>query len=227
MTHRFSALDKLTLVVFAAQAAFAVHIGLNGPLEPIPLQIGLDGAVSRWGDRGELALAFAGLAALGLAISGGLGLAVARAEAAGDDARRRGLKAAQAVTLIALVGAGLLIAVVCLGEVGDRAGGPGMLMGSMGLLIAAIGAFIGRVGPNPLVGVRTPWAYKSRNAWDRSNRLAGRMWLFGGIAGVALAPIAPQPAGVQVVMAGLILSAVLAVVESWRVWRADPDRQPF
>ena len=45
-------------------------------------------------------------------------------------------------------------------------------MAVFGLLFAALGALLGRVGPNPWVGVRTPWAYKSRTAWDRSNRLA-------------------------------------------------------
>ena len=48
-----------------------------------------------------------------------------------------------------------------------------------------------------------------------------------GLAGLIAAPVASQPAGTYGLVGGAILSAVLSIFESWRVWRADPDRQPF
>ena len=100
-------------------------------------------------------------------------------------------------------------------------------MGGISLLFLAIGAFLGRVGPNVAVGVRTPWTFKSKLAWERSNRLAGRLLFLLGLAGLIATPFAPQPAGTTVLIAGVILAALWSVIESWRVWRADPDRQPF
>ena len=100
-------------------------------------------------------------------------------------------------------------------------------MAGLSALFLVIGSVLGRVGPNPIAGVRTPWSYKSRLAWDRSNRLAGRLLFLIGLAGVAAAPVAPQPLGYQAVIGAVILAAVVSVIESWRVWRADPDRQPF
>ena len=96
-----------------------------------------------------------------------------------------------------------------------------------GALFVVIGAFLGRVAPNPLVGVRTPWTFKSRLAWDRSNRLAGRLLFWLGLASVLSAPFAPQPAGMIAVVAGVLAAAAWSVFESWRVWRSDPQRQPF
>ncbi|MNS80009.1 hypothetical protein D3C72_1136760 [compost metagenome] len=97
----------------------------------------------------------------------------------------------------------------------------------MSLLFAVMGAFMGRVAPNPIVGVRTPWAYKSRLAWDRSNRLAGRLFFWLGLLGLITAPLAPQPLGFSLLIVGVLIAAGWSVFESWRVWRADPDRQPF
>lgn len=227
MTLKLSTLDKLTGLAFAAQMILAGNTALNGPTGRLPIHFDASGQANGWGDRTEVALFIGGMAMLGILLGGGLGLAAARAEDAGDTSRQRGLKAAQTVILIAFVVISLMTVAFSLGVVGDRAGGPGTMMAVMGLLIAALGALLGRVGPNPWVGVRTPWAYKSRTAWDRSNRLAGRLWFFGGIAAAALSIVAPQPLGFQCLIGFVILSALLAAAESWRVWRTDPDRLPF
>jgi uncharacterized membrane protein len=90
--------------------------------------------------------------------------------------------------------------------------------------LTGIGAYLGKVGPNPLIGVRTPWTFASRLAWDKSNRLMGRLFFWGGLSGIVAAPFAPQPAGLSLLAAVLLASAALAAFESWRVWRTDPDR---
>lgn len=81
------------------------------------------------------------------------------------------------------------------------------------------------MGPNALVGVRTPWTYASRLAWDKANRLAGRLFFWFGLLGFAAAPLVPQPAGMRAVVVATIAIAALAVFESWRVWRDDPERR--
>ena len=54
----------------------------------------------------------------------------------------------------------------------------------------------------------------------------GEVFLLG-LGGLVTAPFAPQPLGLQVLIGGVLIAAAWAVFESWRVWRADPDRQPF
>ena len=68
---------------------------------------------------------------------------------------------------------------------------------------------------------------KSRLAWDRSNRLAGRLLFVTGLAGLIAAPLAPQPLGTFCLIGAVLVVALWSVFESWRVWRGDPDRQPF
>lgn len=104
---------------------------------------------------------------------------------------------------------------------------PALQMGGVSLLFLAVGAFLGRVGSNVVVGVRTPWAFKSKLAWEKSNRLAGRLLSLLGLTGIVVAPFAPQPAGVLVLIGAVLVAAAWSGFESWRVWRADPDRQPF
>jgi uncharacterized membrane protein len=155
-------------------------------------------------------------------LAGGMGAAARRA---GDPARARALRFGQVMILLSLFGVSLFAGVSSL--TGLTSLGSAAPMAGLAALFLLIGAVLGRVGPNPIAGVRTPWSYKSRLAWDRSNRLAGRLFFLIGFVGLAAAPVAPQPLGYQVLIGAVLVAALLSVIESWRVWRADPDRQPF
>jgi hypothetical protein len=187
----------------------------------------LQGRPDRWGDRNELALSLVGLAALAGALGAGMAWAAGRSQ---DPARARGLRLGQwiASPVVAVVGVFLtgtsLDAAMRQGASDLRAS---WLMAGLGLLFAGVGAVLGRVPPNIIAGVRTPWTFKSRLAWDRSNRLAGRLMFWLGLAALIAAPLAPQPMGLTVLTVAAVLAAVWSIVESWRVWRTDPDRQPF
>lgn len=219
---RLSAADVATLVIGLIVAAAGIGVILAGPLELMPVHYGLDGEVDRWGGRGEVGGLIAALGVLIVVIAGGNGLAAGRTD---DPARRRALRMAQLVSLIVLLGVALFAGGASLGGVVSIAGG--LPMAGFSLILLAAGALLGRVGPNPFVGLRTPWTYKSRLAWDRSNRLAGRLLFMLGLFGLAASAVAPQPAGLTALGVALVVALVWSVVESWRVWRADPDRQPF
>lgn len=222
MIKRASILDGLTGVATVGLLSLAAWIAVAGPEGPLPVHFNAEGVADHWGDRTEVALLVAGLG-LGCAVICGLmGLSVARSD---DPARRRGLKTGQAISLLAFAGTAILIASLSLGGATELQ--PVIPMAFTALLMASIGATAGRVGPNPVVGVRTPWTFKSRLAWDRSNRLAGRLFFWLGLAGLAAAPFAPQPLGLYALLAALMIAAALSVFESWRVWRTDPERQPF
>ncbi|MBI2261124.1 MAG: SdpI family protein [Caulobacterales bacterium] len=219
---RLSAADVATLVIGLIVAAAGIGVILAGPLELMPVHYGLDGEVDRWGGRGEVGGLIAALGVLIVVVAGGNGLAAGRTD---DPARRRALRMAQLVSLIVLLGVALFAGGASLGGVVSIAGG--LPMAGFSLILLAAGALLGRVGPNPFVGLRTPWTYKSRLAWDRSNRLAGRLLFMLGLFGLAASAVAPQPAGLTALGVALVVALVWSVVESWRVWRADPDRQPF
>ena len=226
MTPRLTILDALTALVVTALVAVAAWVAVAGPTGPIPMHFDSQMRPDRWGDRYELAGVTGFMALMAAATAGAMGWFAARSP---DAARARGLRIGQIISLIAIAGVSLLLLWTTLGAVQETPVAPssGWVMALMGVIFTVTGAFLGRVAPNPLVGVRTPWNFKSRLAWDRSNRLAGRLFFWIGLATLIAAPLAPQPAGMGVVIFALIAAAAWSIVESWRVWRTDPDRQPF
>lgn len=216
------ALNVATVVLGLMVGALGVWTIFAGPTELLPIHWNASGQVDDWGSRERVGGALVGLALLTLMLGGGMALAAGRAD---DPARRRALRYAQLVVVLTLPLVSLLIASASLSGVTDISGA--LPVALISLVILLIGAFLGRIGANPFIGVRTPWAFKSRLAWERSNRLAGRLFFVIGLAGLLTAPFAPQPLGLYALLTAIGVAAVWSVVESWRVWRTDPDRQPF
>lgn len=222
---RFTVLDAFTALMVVALAAVAIGVNVAGPTVPIPMHFDIHGQPDRWGDRSELTGLIGFMAFVAAITAGPMSWYAKRTP---DAARRRGLEIGQLVSLLAIGGVSAFMVWMILGR-GPSQVGPSMTVTAvmMSLLFAVMGAFMGRIAPNPIVGVRTPWNYKSRLAWDRSNRLAGRLFFWLGLAGLISAPLAPQPLGFSLLIAGVLIAAGWSIFESWRVWRTDPDRQPF
>jgi len=217
-----SALNLATVALSLMVGGLGVWTMFAGPTELLPIHWNASGQADDWGTRELLGGALTGLALLTLLLGGGMALAAGRSD---DPARRRALRYAQLVVVLTIPLVSLLIASASLSGTTDIAGAVPVAL--ISLVILLLGSFLGRVGANPFVGVRTPWAFKSRLAWERSNRLAGRLFFVIGLAGLLTAPFAPRPLGLYAILGGIGIAAIWAVVESWRVWRTDPDRQPF
>lgn len=222
--HRLSLLDVATIVVTLVLAVLAAWIALRGPTGQVPVHFGIDGRPDRWGSRFEIVGVIGLLAGMTAAIGGGMSLFARRAD---DAARARSLRIGQFVVVVSMGLCGLLIANLVLAA----AAGASLQLKATPLIISLIlvltGAVLGRVSPNPFVGVRTPWTYKSRRSWDRTNRLGGRLLFLTGLAGLALTPFVPTPWAFTGLIVLILLTTALTVFESWRVWRDDPERQPF
>lgn len=216
-------IDLTSIAVVTGIAGAALVVWRAGPTGPIPLHFNAAGQVDRWGDRTEMALVIAAMAVLAGAISA----FCAAMERQGRD------PATDHFTwrlgrIIGMAAAGL-VALLLTAVAFDRLpGGEGpflrAMMGGMALLFLGMGAFLGRAKPNPVVGVRTYWSLRSRLAWDKSNRLAGRLLALIGVLGLIAAPIAPLPYAVRAMMIAIVLAGLATAIESWRVWRTDPER---
>ena len=216
------ALDAATLGLALVVGGLGLWTVFAGPTELLPIHWNASGQADDWGTRELVGGVLIAMAALSLLLGGGMGVAARRAA---DPARARALRYAQLVVILSLPLMSLLAASASLSGTTDIGGAVPVAL--MSLLFLLVGAFLGRVGPNPFVGVRTPWAFKSRLAWDRSNRLAGRLFFVIGLAGLLTAPFSPRPLNLYVILTAIVLAALWSAAESWRVWRTDPDRQPF
>lgn len=216
MNGRISRAEAASWILTLGQFGVAGAIAVFGPTHPLPMHFGLDGQGDRWGGRTEMAAV-----AFVLAVISALAMVFGRlpeSDAHLLRGRRYSRQAVVAVlSLIALLEA-------CLTWGWPNEPGPRFGMMAISAIVAFVGALLGKTSPNAMIGVRTPWTYGSRLAWEKANRLAGRLFFWGGLTGGLAAPFAPQPEGLKAVTFGALAVAAISVFESWRVWRSDPDR---
>ena len=53
------------------------------------------------------------------------------------------------------------------------------------LLFTLIGNYMGTIRPNYFVGIKVPWTLNSDEVWTRTHKMAGKLWFWGGITGIA------------------------------------------
>lgn len=90
--------------------------------------------------------------------------------------------------------------------------------------ISLKGAAVGKFKPGGRLGLCVYWTTHSRLAWDRAHRVLGRILFWGGLIGLVVSFVIPPIASFALWAATIALGVTLALVESWRSWRVDPDR---
>jgi len=93
------------------------------------------------------------------------------------------------------------------------------------LLIIVVGNFMAKTRSNWLAGVRTPWTMSSEHAWKAANRTSGWLFVLVGAASLLTTGFIDAKLGVQVLVAGVVVSGVAGVVASYFAWRNDPVAQ--
>ncbi len=83
------------------------------------------------------------------------------------------------------------------------------LLTIIGALLAGMGNYLGTVRPNFFVGIRTPWTLLNESVWRNTHRLAGPLWVAGGLLIMTLVWVIPAQYAIWLLLA---VTAVLVVV---------------
>ncbi len=141
---------------------------------------------------------------------------------AGLDARSSGYVTGWLGCLVILFVSHTLIILLARGWAVDV---PGSMSIIAALVFLALGNGLGKTRPNPFIGVRTWWTKHSDLAWDKTNRLAGRMMMVIGLAILGALAMAGTIAAHIVFFGGIIVMTAVCVWLSYVYWRRDPDRR--
>jgi uncharacterized membrane protein len=82
---------------------------------------------------------------------------------------------------------------------------------------------MGKLPRNGVAGARTPWTLSSELSWQKTNRLAARVFIGTGLATIAAAFAGPVIA-FSLLMTGIVGGSIFCVIYSYVVWKSDPDK---
>ena len=81
----------------------------------------------------------------------------------------------------------------------------------MGIMFVVIGNYLPKVKQNYYMGIKLPWTYSDEENWNRTHRMAGKLWVVGGIV-LLLNFFLDIP---SLTIAVLILMILIPTVYSW------------
>lgn len=96
---------------------------------------------------------------------------------------------------------------------------------AVGIMLAVVGNYLGKVRSNFFFGIRTPWTLSSERSWNRTHRLAGRLFIAVGLTAAATS-VFPF-VGFVALTAGAVVAIVILFVYSYVEWSRDPAKLPL
>ena len=87
----------------------------------------------------------------------------------------------------------------------------------LGLLFMGLGNFFKTIQPNYFLGIRTPWTLESESVWKSTHRLAGVLWLVGGLLMVMMGLFVD---GAPIILLTVIVAVVVSLVPMGYSWMA-------
>lgn len=142
--------------------------------ELVPLQWGLDGEVNRYGDKMELLII--GLLPIFLYA---LFLFIPmidpkkRLEAMGNKY--------YTIRLITALFIAVLFTYIIFSVKEQSLGNPNYMYMIIGAFFVMLGNYFKTIKPNYFVGIRTPWTLENETIWKNTHRVAGKLWVAGGL----------------------------------------------
>lgn len=78
-----------------------------------------------------------------------------------------------------------------------------------GIFFAALGNYLPSVKPNYFIGLRTPWTLENATVWKKTHRLAGKLWVGGGLLIITSTLLLTQP---QNFIVFFVITAIITII---------------
>jgi uncharacterized membrane protein len=85
------------------------------------------------------------------------------------------------------------------------------------LIVTLFGNYMGNIRPNYFVGIKVPWTLNNDVVWVKTHRLAGKLWFWGGLIGIATLFILKNPSVVLISI--VIVISVVPIVYSYVIYQ--------
>ncbi len=88
----------------------------------------------------------------------------------------------------------------------------------LGVLLVVIGNYLPKCKQSYTLGIKLPWTLHDEENWNATHRLAGKLWVVGGVL-VMLSCLLPPVAAFAVMMSVILLMCGIPTIYSYRLYK--------
>lgn len=219
-------ISAIVLVLMAGVTVWAIG---QLPEDNIPIHWNTQGVADQFADRQQAALLLWILPAAA-AFSAVVFALLPRIEPMRENLvrSRKAYNAAWITTMLLLLGvhSGLIYMTLQVsGGIMESTDFVRLVIGGTGIMFFVLGNYLPKTRQNWFLGIRTPWTLSSEYTWEKTHRLAGRLFFVVGFVCLISASFV-DGAAIAFVVAGASLSAAaISVVYSFLVYQKAPDKR--
>ena len=94
-----------------------------------------------------------------------------------------------------------------------------LLLPALGLSFAGFGWYMPKIHQNYFAGFKLPWTLENEDNWNETHKVAGKIWMYGGIAQAIAALLIPNMAGFIVFFSIIFIMVIIPTVFSYRMFK--------
>lgn len=176
--------------------------------DTLPMQYDFEGNVARYGSKNELMLVAFLLAPLMYVIM----LVLPKIDPKGKISKM-GQKFQRLKFVLVLFMSALATYMIYFSARGGTAPPNGVIT-LLGLFFAVLGNYFQSIQPNYFIGIRTPWTLENEEVWRATHRLAGWIWLAGGLIVAILSLLVDAKIAMPVFVSAIGVMVIVPIVYS-------------
>ena len=94
-----------------------------------------------------------------------------------------------------------------------------LLLPALGIAFAGFGWYMPKIHQNYFAGFKLPWTLENEDNWNETHKLAGKIWIYGGVAQAIAAILLPNVAGFIVFFSITFIMVIIPTVFSYRMFK--------
>ena len=208
---KFTTLDGAAMVVWLLPAVYLYFIYGSLP-QSVPVHFGINGTVDRYGSKSEFLIGpfiLIGVSALVYLLLKFLPSIDPKKQVKYGTSTFQKL-ALGLVVFLAALNIAIVFSTVHHGFQIDK-----LIFPIIGLLFVFMGNIMNSIKPNYFAGIKTPWTLESEDNWRATHRLAGKIWVVGGIIVTITMLLLPPETGTIVFVSCVLIMAFIPVIYSF------------
>ncbi len=94
-----------------------------------------------------------------------------------------------------------------------------ILLPFIGLAFAAMGWYMPKLHQNYFAGFKLPWTLENVDNWNATHKLAGKVWLYGGILQAFATLVLPNKIALIAFLAIVFVMVIVPTIFSYRMFK--------
>ena len=94
-----------------------------------------------------------------------------------------------------------------------------LILPLVGLSLAGLGWYMPKFKQNYFVGFKLPWTLENETNWNETHKVAGKLWIYGGLFQAVVTFILPMKFGMIAFMLAIAVMVIIPSVFSYRLFK--------